>query len=102
MGAMYFMGTRQGKAKSSGNDYYAIMIFRKNRFQSYEVSQCFVDVDFYRYVNGMALALGTPISASVDIDGQITHIEVDKSFVSLNLDQRSSAEPVQYATRKGG
>lgn len=105
MGAMYFMGTRQGKAKASGNDYWAVMIFRKNRFKSYEVSQCFVDEVFYKHVNGMGLALGTPISAVVDIDGQISDFSVDPSFVPLNLDQRQNSNPVQYATnnsRKGG
>lgn len=104
MGAMYFMGTREGKAKASGNSYWAVLIFRKNRFKSYEVSQCFVDEDFYKHVNGMGLALGTPISAVVDIDGQISDISVDPSFAALNLDQRQCSNPVQYATnpRKGG
>lgn len=104
MGAMYFMGTREGKAKASGNAYWAVLIFRKNRFKSYEVSQCFVDEDFYKHVNGMGLALGTPISAVVDIDGQISDISVDPSFAALNLDQRQSSNPVQYATnmKKGG
>ena len=102
MGAMYFMGTRQGKAKASGNDYWAVMIFRTNRFKSYEVSQCFVDEDFYKHVNSMGLALGTPISAVVDIDGQISDISPDMSYVALNLDQRPSPNPVQYATKKGG
>ena len=102
MGAMYFMGTRQGKAKASGNDYWAVMIFRKNRFKSYEVSQCFVDEDFYKLVNSMGLSLGTPISAVVDIDGQISDISPDMSYAALNLDQRQSPNPVQYATKKGG
>lgn len=104
MGALYFMGTREGKAKASGNAYWAVLIFRKNRFKSYEVSQCFIDEDFYKHVNSMGLALGTPVSAVVDIDGQISDISVDPSFVALNLDQRQSSNPVQYATnmKKGG
>lgn len=105
MGAMYFMGTRKGKAKSSGNDYWALMIFRQNRFKSYEVSQCFIDEDFYNHVNGLGLPLGLPVICNVDIDGQVTDIQPDNSFASLNLNQRATGS-VQYATSqsqtKGG
>lgn len=104
MGAQYFMGTRQGKSKSSGSDYWALMIFRKNRFKSYEVTQCFIDEDTYRTINSKGLALGTPVTLQVAdvIDGQVSDIAVDTSFVALNLDERSKANPVQYATTKGG
>lgn len=99
MGAMYYMGTRKGKAKSSGNDYWAVLIFRQNRFKSYEVSQCFVDEEFYNHVNSMGLPLGVAVSASVDIDGQIVDIQVDQSFVPLNLNQRPPAGAT-YATQQ--
>lgn len=105
MGANYFMGTRKGKAKSTGNDYWALMIFRQNRFKSYEVAQCFIDEDFYNHVNGLGLPLGVAVTLSGDaIDGQVYGIEVDRSFAPLNLNQRS-ASSVQYATNndsKGG
>ena len=105
MGARYYMGTRKGKAKSTGNDYWALMIFRKNRFGSYEVSQYFIDESVYNHINSKGLALGTAVSLEGDIvEGQVEDISIDSSFVSLNLEQRPSSNPVQYATnmKKGG
>lgn len=105
MGARYFMGTRKGNAKSTGNPYWALMIFRKNRFQSYEITQYFIDESVYNVINSMGLALGTAVSLEGDIaEGQVEDISIDSSFAALNLDQRQSSNPVQYATnmKKGG
>lgn len=98
MGAQYFFGTRQGKAKSTGNDYWVVQVLRVNRFKSWELAQCFVDEDFYKHVNSMGLPLGVAVTLSGDVvDGQIVDIQVDSRFVPLNLNQAASPS---YATTK--
>lgn len=88
MGAMYFMGTREGKSKTTGNPYWAVLLFRFNRFGNWEVAQSFLDQDMYHQIVSMGLPVGQPVTATVDIDGQIAALQIDRSYAALNLNHK--------------
>ena len=89
MGALYYMGTHKGTSKKTGNPYWAVNIFRLNRFSNYEVSSFFVEESVYNYVNGLTLRLGVPVSLTVDIDGRLTDLKPSAEFKPLELEARA-------------
>lgn len=90
MGAKYFMGTREGKAKGTGNPYWVFQVLRFNRFSSYELTQIFINRQDYSNINSMMIPLGAPVVYSRDDDGVLLDFQPDPTYVSLSLEQKSS------------
>lgn len=97
MGALYYMGTHTGTSKKTDKPYWAVNIFRLNRFNNYEVSAFFVEESVYNYVNSLSLRLGVPVSLTVDIDGRLTDLKPSAEFKPLELEARAPVTFVKPA-----
>lgn len=97
MGALYYMGTHSGTSKKTGNPYWAVNIFRLNRFNNYEITSFFVEKTVYSDVNSLSLPLGVPVSLTVDIDGRLTDLKRSAEYKALELEARAPVTFVKPA-----